>query len=478
MIQEIKMPSAGQTTDEATIVKVNIKVGDTVKRGDELLEAETDKAILPVESFTAGQVFDVLVSERDTVTAGTVLAVIGKHGEQYQGGTAPKAEAAAPAAAPEPEPAPAAVQANVRALVKKDIFRDAGIFSFQKIQAGKAEVTTKLVGGVQYLLKKQGVEVVSGEAVLKSGRVVSCGGKDYQGRYVVIATGSQPMMLPIPGRELCIDSTGALNLRNLPRSMVVMGGGVIGLEQACAFAAYGTEVTIVELMPELVPREQKEAVRVVLKELKRQGIRLLTGAKMLRVEKSGAGLRAVYEQDGTEGSVDAEQVLMVAGRKPNFTGIDAGALGLAMNGKFIAVDNHQRTSLEGVYAIGDVVGGYQLAHAAYAEGEAALADMLGKNEPYGNSSGKRAEIRNRDASSSGSAETRGVPVFRWRECGSVPARETDYFKRRISRGWTAIHRRSGRFSAYQSSRLSSIRRGADSGAAPSGRSRTMVVNTS
>lgn len=307
---------------------------------------------------------------------------------------------------------------------------------------------------MQYLLKKQGVEVVSGEAVLKSGRVVSCGGKDYQGRYVVIATGSQPMMLPIPGRELCIDSTGALNLRNLPRSMVVMGGGVIGLELACAFAAYGTEVTIVELMPELVPREQKEAVRVVLKELKRQGIRLLTGAKMLRVEKSGAG------------------------RKPNFTGIDAGALGLAMNGKLIAVDNHQRTSLEGVYAIGDVVGGYQLAHAAYAEGEAALADMLGKDEPYGNSSGKRAEIRNRDASCSGSAETRGVPVFRWRECGSVPARETDYFKRRISRGWTAIHRRSGRFSAYQSSRLSSIRRGADSEAAPSGRSRTMVVNTS
>ena len=118
MIQEIKMPSAGQTTDEATIVKVNIKVGDTVKRGDELLEAETDKAILPVESFAAGEVLAVLVKEGDSVTAGTVLAAIGKHGEQYQGGTAPKAEAAAPAAAPEPEPAPAAVQANVGQEIK------------------------------------------------------------------------------------------------------------------------------------------------------------------------------------------------------------------------------------------------------------------------------------------------------------------------------------------------------------------------
>lgn len=285
MIQEIKMPSAGQTTDEATIVKVNIKVGDTVKRGDELVEAETDKAILPVESFAAGEVLAVLVKEGDSVTAGTVLAAIGKARGAVSGRHRPE-------------------------------------------------------GG--------GRRPGSGSGA----RAGTCGEKGYQGRYVVIAAGSQPMMLPIPGRELCIDSTGALNLRNLPRSMAVMGGGVIGLELACAFAAYGTEVTIVELMPELMPREQKEAVRVVLKELKRQGIRLLTGAKMLRVEKSGAGLRAVYEQDGTEGSVDAEQVLMAAGRKPNFTGIDAGALGLAMNGKFIAVDNHQRTSLEGVYAIG------------------------------------------------------------------------------------------------------------------------------
>ena len=103
MIQEIKMPSAGQTTDEATIVKVNIKVGDTVKRGDELLEAETDKAILPVESFTAGQVFDVLVSEGDTVTAGTVLAVIGKAADAaayHRGGGAAAPETAL-AAAPE-----------------------------------------------------------------------------------------------------------------------------------------------------------------------------------------------------------------------------------------------------------------------------------------------------------------------------------------------------------------------------------------
>ncbi len=273
---------------------------------------------------------------------------------------------------------------KVRSLVKKDIFRDAGSFSFKKIQKGKGEVTAKLVGGVKFLLKKAGAEVITGEAVLKKGRVVVCGGKEYQGKFVAIATGSVPMMIPVPGHELCIDSTGALNLPSLPRSMVVMGGGVIGLELACAFAAYGTDITVVEMMPELMAREQKEAVKIVVKDMKKLGIVLKTGAKMLRIEKNGGLLRAVYEVDGKEEYTDCEQVLMAAGRKTNLSGIDAQELGLELDGKkCIVVDSHQHTNLPGVYAIGDVVGGYQLAHAAYAEGEAALADMLGEDKPYG-----------------------------------------------------------------------------------------------
>lgn len=273
---------------------------------------------------------------------------------------------------------------KVRALVKKDIFRNAGSFSFKQIQKGKGEVTGKLVSGVKFLLKKVGATVIEGEAVLKKDRVVVCNGTEYQGKHVVIATGSVPMMIPVPGHEHCIDSSGALNLPSLPRSMVVMGGGVIGLELACAFAAYGTEVTVVEMMPELMPREQKEAVRILVNDLKKQGISLKTGAKMLRIEKNGGLLRAVYEVDGGEQSTDCEQVLMAAGRKTNLTGIDAKALGLRLDEKkCIVVDDHQRTNLPGVYAIGDVVGGYQLAHAAYAEGESALADILGEDKPYG-----------------------------------------------------------------------------------------------
>lgn len=266
---------------------------------------------------------------------------------------------------------------KIRELTKKEIFRNAGDFSFRKIQKEKNEVTGKLVKGVTFLLNKNGVEVVKGEAVLRENRTVSCGGKDYQGQQVVIATGSVPAMIPIPGHEYCIDSTGALALRDLPRRMVVMGGGVIGLELACAFASYGTEVTIVEMLPELLPQNQKEAVQMVTGSLKKQGINVLTGAKVLRVERTGAGLRTVYEMEGQERSVEADQVLMAVGRKPNLMGVDAAALGLKLSEKkYIAVDAAQRTNLEGVYAIGDVAGGAQLAHAAYAEGETALAHIL------------------------------------------------------------------------------------------------------
>ena len=276
------------------------------------------------------------------------------------------------------------VMTKVRALVKKEVFSEDVRLNYQQVQKGKSEVTAKLVGGVSFLLKKSGVTVVTGEAVLKPERVVECGGQQYCGKNVVIATGSVPMMIPVPGHEYCIDSTGALALPTLPSSMVVMGGGVIGLELACAFAAFGTQVTVVEMLPELLPREQKEAVRLLTKEMKKLGMVLKTGAKMLRIEKNGESLRAVYEINGAEEAVDCEQVLMAAGRKTNLTGIEAAALGLALDQKHcIVVDSHLRTNLPGVYAIGDVVGGYQLAHAAYAEGEAALADILGEDKPYG-----------------------------------------------------------------------------------------------
>lgn len=268
---------------------------------------------------------------------------------------------------------------KVRSLVEKEIFKDAGYFSFRKIQEGKDQVTGKLVKGVEYLLKKSGVTVIRGEAKLGENRVVTCNDKQYAGNHVVIATGSVPMVIPIAGHEYCIDSTGALNLAQLPEKMVVMGGGVIGLELACAFSAYGAEVTVVEMMPQLLPRELPEAVGLLVNAMKKRGVKIHTGAKMLRVEKTAAGLRAVFEADGETSQVDCDQVLMAAGRRTNLCGIDHEKLGLEVDKKkCIVVDEHQQTNLPGVYAIGDVAGGLQLAHVAYAEGETALAHILGK----------------------------------------------------------------------------------------------------
>ncbi len=271
---------------------------------------------------------------------------------------------------------------KVRSLVSKDIFREAGSLNFERVIKGKAEVVEKLVSGVKMLLKKAGATIINGEAVLLPDRTVRCGETEYQGKNVILATGSETIIVPIPGHELCIDSTDVLNLDHLPASMVVMGGGVIGLELACAFAAYGTEVTVIEMLPEIMGREQKEAVRMLLAQIKKLGLKIRTGARMLRVEEENGLKKAVYEFKEQEESILCEEVLMAVGRRAKLSGIDAAALGLELDPKkCIKVDEHQRTNLPGVYAIGDAAGGLQLAHAAYAEGEAALADILGEEKP-------------------------------------------------------------------------------------------------
>ena len=182
---------------------------------------------------------------------------------------------------------------------------------------------------------------------------------------------------PVFERE---DRAGTVTGRILPLYRLTHGisNKLVVSAVECALNACG------DMLPELLPREQKEAVRVLTREMKKLGISMKTGARMLRIEKTGELLRAVYELKGAEETVDCEQVLMAAGRRTNLSGIDAQALGLALDQKkCIVVDDHMRTNLPGVYAIGDVVGGYQLAHAAYAEGEAALADILGEDKPYG-----------------------------------------------------------------------------------------------
>lgn len=274
----------------------------------------------------------------------------------------------------------AAAMDKVRSLVDQKIFRECGLFSFRKMQEGRREVVHKLVSGVEYLLKANKIRVVRGFATLTGPGEVECEGSIYRGKDILIATGSVPSSIPIEGAELAITSTQALELEKVPGRLAVIGGGVIGMELASAYCSLGSEVTVLEVLPELFPAEDRKAVAYMVRALQKRGIHISCGTKVLKIEKSATGLRVCYE--GTQAGVtEADVVLMATGRKPNLNGIDTEAAGISLTPKGeIQVDAYMETSVSHIYAIGDVVGGYQLAHAAYAEGEAAVRNIMGRRE--------------------------------------------------------------------------------------------------
>lgn len=272
----------------------------------------------------------------------------------------------------------AAALEKIRALTNKKILKNEGLFSFRKIQKGREEVVKKLTGGVEYLLKANKVTVVCGYATLVAPGKVECNGTAYEGENVIIATGSKAASIPVPGAEYAITSTEALELQKVPKKLVVIGGGVIGMELASAYCSYGSDVTVIEVIPELFPAEDKTIISYVRRNLEKRGIKILCGTGVTAIEKTTEGCKVSYKGEET-GSVAADVVLMATGRKASLNGVDAEKLGLELTSKGeIKVDTHMQTNLPHVYAIGDAAGGYQLAHAAYAEGEAAVDHILGK----------------------------------------------------------------------------------------------------
>ncbi len=277
----------------------------------------------------------------------------------------------------------AAALEKVRALTEKEIFKEPGLFSFQKIQRGREKVIKKLTDGVRYLLKVNKVTVIHGFASLKEVGKAECGGKIYEAKDIIIATGSESVNIPVAGTEYTIGSAQALALESVPKRLAVIGGGVIGMELASAYCSYGSEVTVLEAMPSLFPTEDKEMISYMEKELTKRGVRILTGRKVKVIEKAGLSRRVFFEGAKPE-EIYADAVVLAAGRKPSYKGIDAEKLGLALTEKKeIQVDEHMQTNIPHIYAIGDVIGGYQLAHAAYAEGEAAVSHILGKDRESG-----------------------------------------------------------------------------------------------
>ncbi|WP_449255378.1 dihydrolipoyl dehydrogenase [Bosea sp. (in: a-proteobacteria)] len=239
--------------------------------------------------------------------------------------------------------------------------------------AWKDGIVQRLNNGVAGLLRKAKVKIVHGKARFRDGRTVlvetETGPKTVHAEAIVIATGSAPVELPfLPFGGNVISSTGALALTEVPKRLVVVGGGYIGLELGTAFARMGSAVTVVEAQEKILPLYDAELTGPVAKRLTALGVEVLTGARALGPTAKGDGLR-VETADGRERSLPADRILVTVGRKPVTEGLSLENLVLDRDGRFIRIGERCETAMRGIYAIGDVTGEPMLAHRAMAQGE-------------------------------------------------------------------------------------------------------------
>ena len=263
---------------------------------------------------------------------------------------------------------------------------------FSQIIAHKNRISGALTAGVTGLLKLNGVTRLVGEAVFTAPKIVEVtrqdGGREIvTADAVIIAVGSANAVPPIPGikeNPCCIDSTGALSLEELPRTMVVIGGGVIGLELACAYAAFGTKVTVVEALDRMLPMLDADITAVGVESMKKLGVEFHLECPVQSVEPCEAGAAVICrDRDGGAVRLEAEKVLVAVGRRANTASLGLETGGIKHDRGRIVVNSHMETGVPGVYAVGDCVANYaQLAHTASAMGEVAAENIMGISSEY------------------------------------------------------------------------------------------------
>src|SRR4030081_2446499 len=250
-------------------------------------------------------------------------------------------------------------------------------FDWPAAQKRKSGVVDQLVKGVEGLLKAGGVTTVRGAACLAGKGVVDVSGDRLQAKDIIIATGSAVARIPLKGAEHTIDSDQILELKEIPAKLAVIGGGVVGMEFAAMFAALGSKVTVLEMLPQVLPMVDADLGAVYTKHLAGLGGEVHTDAKVEEVAKGKGGLQVRFSSGGEGGSVDADQVLLAVGRAPYTEGLGAEKAGVKLERGRVVVDDHLRTSAQGIWAIGDVIGGIMLAHVASFEGVCAVEDIAG-----------------------------------------------------------------------------------------------------
>ena len=254
-------------------------------------------------------------------------------------------------------------------------------FNMSMVISRKEKIVSTLRNGIAFTLKKNSVVVESGSGFIlpKQNDVfnIRVGERIIEAQRLLICTGSEPLVPPIPGAQqpFVVTNKEILNSRSIPKNLVVIGGGAIGLEMACFFAEAGSAVTVVELLPSIAGNIDNEISQLLKKELEKTGIRFLLTARVMEIgDKS-----VVVESDGARSAVPADIVLMSVGRRPMTQGFGLENLGVILEKNAVKTDEKGRTNISGVWAAGDVNGVSMLAHTAYREAQVCIDDMAGKN---------------------------------------------------------------------------------------------------
>lgn len=403
---EVPSPAAGK------VAEIKVSEGDKVSQGDVIIVlegAEDAPAEAPKEAPKAE-------APKAVEAAGTATGKGDVHGEVVVLGSGPGGYTAAFRAADlgknvvliEANNSLGGVCLNVGCIPSKALLHVAKVITeaeemsahgvtfakpeidLDELRAFKDSVVGKLTGGLDGLAKGRKVKVVKGYGKFTGPNMIAVEGADGTTNVsfdqCIIAAGSEPVALPfIPHDDpRVIDSTGALELKDIPGRMLVLGGGIIGLEMACVYDALGSKVTVVELMDQIIPGADKDIVKPLMQRIKGRYENIFLKTKVTAVEALDEGLKVTFEDDtGKSFSDTFDKVLVAVGRKPNGKLIDAANAGVSVDDRgFIAVDNQQRTGVSHIFAIGDVVGQPMLAHKAVHEGKVAAEVASGEKRAF------------------------------------------------------------------------------------------------
>ena len=260
------------------------------------------------------------------------------------------------------------------------------VLNYPKVIERKNGIVQKHAKGVEFLMKKNKVEVINGYGTIKGAGTVEVksdkGMQTLTTKNILIATGSEARMLPglKPDADFILTNIEILNMTQVPKSLMVIGAGAVGVEFASMFRRFGSQVSLFEMLPRIVPVEDEEVSKELERVFKKSGIRVETGAKCDNVQKTGSGVKMkVTLSNGKVEEVEAEKLLVAVGRSPNTANIGLESTKVEVDRGFIKVNGYQETAEPGIYAIGDVVAGTpQLAHVASMQGMVAVAKMAGK----------------------------------------------------------------------------------------------------